>query len=99
MSIAVIKLAGYFYSSIFSHFILFEDEVIYYEDKLVKKTILRIPLTQINYIIIKQNIFEKIFDYGSIFIETSDKYGLVKIKGIPAIKEKNILIMDKIKGD
>ena len=88
-----------FFSSILSHFILFSDEIVYYENKIYKNTILRIPLTRINYILIKQNIIEKIFDFGTLFIETIDKSGVIKIKGIPSIKEKNILIMDKIKGD
>jgi hypothetical protein len=95
----ILKYALSFFSSILSHFILFSDEIIYYENKIYKNTILRIPLTRINYILIKQNIIEKIFDFGTLFIETIDKSGVIKIKGIPSIKEKNILIMDKIKGD
>ncbi len=95
----ILKFIIFFSSSILSHFILFSDEIIYYENKIYKNTILRIPLSRINYILIKQNIFEKIFDYGTLFIETIDKSGVIKIKGIPSIKEKNILIMDKIKGD
>ncbi len=95
----MLKFIIYFLTSILSHLILFSDEIIYYENKIYKNTILRIPLTRINYILIKQNILEKIFDYGTLYIETIDKSGVIKIKGIPSIKEKNILIMDKIKGD
>lgn len=95
----VLKFIIFFFSSVLSHFILFSDEIIYYENKIYKNSILRIPLSRINYILIKQNIIEKIFDYGTLFIETIDKSGVIKIKGIPSIKEKNILIMDKIKGD
>lgn len=95
----ILKYILVLFSSILSHFILFNDEIIYYENKIYKNTILRIPLTRINYILIKQNIIEKIFDFGTLFIETIDKSGVIKIKGIPSIKDKNILIMDKIKGD
>jgi hypothetical protein len=89
----------HFFSSLFSHFILFRDEIVYYENKLIKKTILRLPLNRINYVIVKQNIIERFFDIGTIYIETIDKNGYIKIKGISSIKEKNILIMDKIKSD
>jgi hypothetical protein len=51
----------------------------------------------VNFIIIKQSIIEKFLDIGTIFIETSDKNGLIKIKSISSIKDKNKEIMDKIK--
>lgn len=96
--VSLVKLVLLLVASLLSHFILFNDEIVYYENKLYKKTILRIPLSRINYIIIKQNFLERIFDIGTIYIETIDKNGMIKIKGIPAIREKNILIMDKIKS-
>jgi|GEM_PF-1503827 len=98
MIFIIIRLIYIFLSSLLSHFILYSDEIIFYENKLLKKTILRVPLVRINYIIVKQNILEKIFDIGAIYIETIDKNGLIKIKGISSIKDKNILIMDKIKS-
>lgn len=88
--IIISKLIIQFISSFLSHLILFNDELIYYENKIYRRTILRIPLTKISYIIVKQNIFEKILDIGSIFIETIDKNGLIRIKGISSIKEKDI---------
>ncbi|MBN2547336.1 MAG: PH domain-containing protein [Spirochaetes bacterium] len=85
-------------SSLNSHFILFNDEIVYYENKLFHKTILRIPIKKINYIVVKQNILEKLLNIGSIYIETLNKNNLIKIPGISFIKEKNILIMEKIKS-
>jgi len=86
-------------SSLNSHFILFNDEIVYYENKLFNKTILRIPIKKINYIVVKQNILEKLLNIGSIYIETLNKNNLIKISGISSVKEKNILIMEKIKSD
>lgn len=91
------RLMMQFISTSLSHFILFNDELVYLENKLYSQSLIRIPLTKINYIIIKQNFIERLFDIGAIFIETQDKNGLIKINGIPSIKEKNILIMEKIK--
>lgn len=99
ISITILKLTLQFFSSILSHFILLNDEIIFYENKIYKKTILRVPLSRINYVICKQNILERILDIGTIYIETVDKNGIIKIKGIPSLQEKNVLIMDKIKSD
>ena len=93
----LLRLLIQFISSLLSHFILFNNEIVYLSDNIFIKTTLRIPVSRINYVIFKQNIIEKLLDIGTIFIETSDKNGLIKIKGITGIKEKNILIMDKIK--
>lgn len=93
-----IKMVLNFFSTILSHFMLFNDEIVYINNRIISKTILRIPLTKINYFIVKQNLIEKFFDIGSIYIETQDKNGIIKIDGISSIKEKNILIMEKIKS-
>lgn len=97
IGLIIIRLSMQFISTSLSHFILFNDELVYLENKLYSQSLIRIPLTKINYIIIKQNIIERLFDIGAIYIETQDKNGLIKINGIPSIKEKNILIMEKIK--
>ena len=77
---------------------LFNDEIVYLQNKIVSKTILRVPLSKINYFIVKQNLIERLLDIGSIYIETQDKNGIIKITGVSSIKEKNILIMEKIKS-
>jgi hypothetical protein len=93
----IIKLVIQMLSSFLSHFMLFSDEIVYVENKIFSNIILRIPVSKVNYLIIKQNIIEKFLDIGTIYIETSDKSGIIKIKSISSIKEKNIQIMDKIK--
>jgi hypothetical protein len=93
----LLKLVLLLISSFFSHLMLFNDEIVYIENKTIFSTILRIPISNVNYIIIKQNIIEKILDIGTIFIETSDQNGIIKIKGISSIKEKNKIIMEKVK--
>jgi hypothetical protein len=98
ISVIGVRLGYQFVCSLLSHFMLFGDELVYLENKLFTKSVMRIPLSRINYIICRQNIIDKFFDVGTIYIETSDKNGLIKIKGVSSIKEKNILIMDKIKG-
>ncbi|HRU45546.1 MAG TPA: PH domain-containing protein, partial [Spirochaetota bacterium] len=97
IGLILVRLLMQFISTLLSHFILFSDELVYLENKLYSRSLIRIPLTKINYIIIKQNFIERLFDIGAIYIETQDKNGLIKINGIPSIKEKNILIMEKIK--
>ena len=97
--VIVIKLIFEFLSSVFSHFMLFSDEIVYIENKILTKTTLRIPISKINYIIIKQNFIEKLLDIGSIFIETIDKNGLICIKSISSLKDKNVKIMERIKVD
>ena len=74
-------------------------DCIYLENKVITKTVLRIPISKINYIVIKQSFLEKLLDIGTIFIETSDKSSYIKIRGISSISEKNMLIMEKIKSD
>jgi len=96
--IICLKVILNFFSTILSHFMLFNDEIVYLQNKIISKTVLRIPLSKINYFIIKQNIIERFLDIGSIYIETMDKNGIIKISGISSIKEKNILIMEKIKS-
>jgi len=95
----IAKLVISFFSTLLSHFMLFSNEIVYIENKIYKTTILRLPTSKINYIIVKQNILEKILDIGTIFIETQDKNGLIKISGISSIREKNIKIMERIKFD
>jgi hypothetical protein len=97
IAILIFRLFILLISSFFSHFMLFNDEIIYIENKTFFNTTLRIPITNINYIIIKQNILEKLLDIGTIFIETADKNGIIRINGISSIKEKNKIIMEKVK--
>lgn len=93
-----IKIILNFFSTILSHFMLFNDEIVYLQNKIISKSILRIPLSKINYFIVKQNLIERLLDIGSVYIETQDKNGIIKISGVSSIKEKNILIMEKIKS-
>ena len=97
VALITLKLAMQLVSSFLSHFMLFTDEIVYVENKIFSNIILRIPVTKVNYIIIRQNIIEKLLDIGTIFIETSDKNGMIKIKSISSIKDKNKEIMEKIK--
>ncbi|HPO49552.1 MAG TPA: hypothetical protein PLO89_04425, partial [Spirochaetota bacterium] len=85
----VIKLIHSFLSNLLTHFMLFSNEVVYYENKIYKTSVLRLPVSKIKYIIIKQNFIEKFFDIGSVYIETGDKNGLIKISGISSIESKN----------
>ncbi|MBP5706230.1 MAG: hypothetical protein J6W76_03015, partial [Spirochaetales bacterium] len=94
-----LRLLFQFISSMFSYFILFADEIVWIENKLYTGITLRIPLSKVNYIICRQNIVEKLFDIGSILIEAQDKNGLIKINGVGSIKQKNIILMEKIKID
>lgn len=96
-TISLIKLILKLLSAVLSHIILFSDELIYISNKGYKTTIVRIPLDKINYIVLKQNILEKLFNIGNIYVETFDNDGLVKISSVTHIKEKSILIMEKIK--
>ncbi|MCG8571303.1 MAG: PH domain-containing protein [Spirochaetes bacterium] len=95
----IINLILKFISSIFSHLILFHDEIIYLSNNLIHKNVLRIPVSKINYIVIKQNLVEKFLDIGTLFVETADKNGMIEINGVTGIRDKNIIIMEKIKLD
>ena len=97
--IIALRLLFQFISSMLSYFILFADEIVWIENKLYTGITLRIPLSKVNYIICRQNIVEKLFDIGSILIEAQDKNGLIKINGVGSIKQKNIILMEKIKID
>ena len=97
--IIALRLLFQFISSMLSYFILFADEIVWIENKLYTGITLRIPLSKVNYIICRQNIVEKLFDIGSILIEAQDKNGLIKINGVSSIKQKNIILMEKIKID
>lgn len=95
----ILKLTLSFVSSCLSHFMLFSNEIVYYENKIYKTTVLRLPISRVNYIVVKQNLFEKLFDIGSIYIETQDKNGVIKIGGISSIRDKNIKIVERMKFD
>jgi len=92
-----VRLLVFLFSSFLSHFMLFADEIVFIDNKFMSKTVLRIPVAHINYFVIKQNLLEKLLDIGTIFFETTDKNGLIMIKGISSINEKNKLIMENIK--
>lgn len=73
-------------------------EVVYVEKRLISKSVVRIPVKKIHYIMYHQNICERFFNTGTIRIETSDHSGVISIRGIPCIKEKYNLLMEKTKS-
>lgn len=94
----MIRLIIQFFSSIFSHFMLFDDEIIFLNNKIITKSVIRVPLSNIKYIVFNQNFIERLLDIGKINIETSDNKNSIKIGGISNLKLKNKQLMEKIKS-
>lgn len=86
-----------FISSMFSHIMLFSDEIIYVNNLFITRNIIRLPVQRVNHISVKQNFIERFLDIGTLIIESSDNKTVMQVKGVTSITEKNRKIMDKVK--
>jgi hypothetical protein len=94
----LLKLLLQIISNMLSSLILLEDELIYYENKIFKSLIIRVPLSAINCVVVKQNIIEKIFMIGSIFIELNSTKEMIIIRSVTNIIQKNKIMLHRIKN-
>lgn len=95
----VLKIVLHFNRAIFSHFILLQNEVILICNNLLHREAFRIPLSKIDQVHSQQNAIERLLDIGSISLKTREVDNSVVIPGVPAVSEKNRMLMDKIKID
>lgn len=85
--------------AMFSHFILLQNEVIFIRNNLIHRETFRIPLSKIDQVYTQQNAAERFLDIGSVSLKTRETDNPVVIPGVPAVSEKNRMLMDKIKID
>ncbi len=84
-------------SNLLSHIILIDDELIIVKNLIFNNIKIRVPVTNIKFVIVKQNIIERLFDSGTILLETSDKTGVIKIDSVGKIRSKSKQIMEILK--
>ena len=80
-----------------STFVLLTEEMSYKEIRLLSKSVIRIPLKSVHYVMYHQNICERFFNKGTIHIEIQEKSDIVSIKDITCIKEKYNTLSEKVK--
>lgn len=85
--------------AMFSHFILLQNEVIFIRNNLIHRETFRIPLSKIDQVYTQQNAAERFLDIGAVSLKTRETDNPVVISGVPAVSEKNRMLMDKIKID
>lgn len=78
----------------FQHFILTDRRLILHEGILSKRSI-DLPLDQVNDIRFSQNLFERIFRYGDIVIESAAEYGQQPFTNIGNPEEIKKLILQQ----
>lgn len=96
---ALLRLILDFLGAMFSHFVLMPDEIIYVSNTMIQRSIVRIPLSKIDQVSMKQNIVERLLDIGTITLETEESNSSITVNGVTSISEKNRRIMEKIKID
>lgn len=94
-----LKIVLHFNRAMFSHFILLQNEVIFICNNIIHRETFRIPLSKIDQVYSHQNAVERLLDIGSISLKTRETDSSVVIPGVPAVSEKNRMLMDKIKID
>jgi hypothetical protein len=94
----LLRVTGRFLSSLRSYLCLSTDEFVFAENKIFSYTLLRIPLKKVTCTMIKQSPLERIVDTGTLFIESTEGSGMIRIKGVPFIRERHKLFMEKVKG-
>lgn len=85
--------------AMFSHFILLKNEVIFIRNNVIHRETFRIPLSKIDQVYTNQNALERFLDIGSVSLKTKETDNHVLIAGVPAVSEKNRMLMDRIKID
>jgi hypothetical protein len=97
-AVMLLRVTGRLFSSLRSYLCLSADEFVFADKRFFSYTLLRIPLKKVNYTMIKQSPLERIFDTGTLFIESSEGSGILRIRGVPFIRERHKLFMEKVKG-
>jgi membrane protein YdbS with pleckstrin-like domain len=80
----------------FQHFILTDRRLVLHEGILSKRS-MDLPLDQVNDIRLKQNLFERIFRYGDIVIESAGEFGQQPFTNIGRPEEVKRLILHQIR--